>query len=177
MSRDCRRRSTLRSLNVVLDLQLNIKICDFGLTESMERTHITKKNNGGSPRFVKLLADVQFIELSFILWAKRVILQGLRESVRLFPFSENSSCSSAASYRLAGDRGLASKQNIRNTRSIRIWSWYEFQIAFNYYQLVTFTFEMNHRAGTWLRSCSTTSRKLRKRSTSGRWGPWDHPYN
>merc|ERR1719163_1474696 len=42
----------LKSLNVVLDLQLNIKICDFGLTESMERTHITKRNNGGSPRYM-----------------------------------------------------------------------------------------------------------------------------
>jgi len=42
----------LKSLNVVLDLSLNIKICDFGLTESMERTHITKKNNGGSPRYM-----------------------------------------------------------------------------------------------------------------------------
>jgi len=37
---------------VVLDLSLNIKICDFGLTEPMERTHITKKNNGGSPRYM-----------------------------------------------------------------------------------------------------------------------------
>jgi serine/threonine protein kinase len=42
----------LKSLNVVLDLNLNIKICDFGLTEPMERTHITKKNNGGSPRYM-----------------------------------------------------------------------------------------------------------------------------
>jgi len=42
----------LKSLNVVLDLKLNIKLCDFGLTESMERTHITKKNNGGSPRYM-----------------------------------------------------------------------------------------------------------------------------
>eukprot|EP00930_Biecheleria_cincta_P026382 TRINITY_DN18600_c0_g1_i1.p1 TRINITY_DN18600_c0_g1~~TRINITY_DN18600_c0_g1_i1.p1 ORF type:complete len:735 (+),score=91.77 TRINITY_DN18600_c0_g1_i1:136-2205(+) len=42
----------LKSLNVVLDLSLNVKICDFGLTESMERTHITKKNNGGSPRYM-----------------------------------------------------------------------------------------------------------------------------
>jgi serine/threonine protein kinase len=42
----------LKSLNVVLDLGLNIKICDFGLTEKMERTHITKKNNGGSPRYM-----------------------------------------------------------------------------------------------------------------------------
>merc|ERR1719456_2230967 len=42
----------LKSLNVVLDLNLNIKICDFGLSESMERTHITKRNNGGSPRYM-----------------------------------------------------------------------------------------------------------------------------
>jgi len=42
----------LKSLNIVLDLSLNIKICDFGLTEPMERTHITKKNNGGSPRYM-----------------------------------------------------------------------------------------------------------------------------
>lgn len=42
----------LKSLNVVLDHQLNIKICDFGLTEPMLRTHITKKNNGGSPRYM-----------------------------------------------------------------------------------------------------------------------------
>mmetsp|Transcript_41450 Transcript_41450/g.65708 ORF Transcript_41450/g.65708 Transcript_41450/m.65708 type:complete len:799 (+) Transcript_41450:127-2523(+) len=42
----------LKSLNVVLDLTLNLKLCDFGLTESMDRTHITKKNNGGSPRYM-----------------------------------------------------------------------------------------------------------------------------
>lgn len=42
----------LKSLNVVLDMKLNVKLCDFGLTESMDRTHITKKNNGGSPRYM-----------------------------------------------------------------------------------------------------------------------------
>lgn len=42
----------LKSLNVVLDMNLNVKLCDFGLTESMERTHITKRNNGGSPRYM-----------------------------------------------------------------------------------------------------------------------------
>jgi len=42
----------LKSLNVVLDLNFNIKLCDFGLTESMERTHISKTNNGGSPRYM-----------------------------------------------------------------------------------------------------------------------------
>jgi len=42
----------LKSQNVVLDMKLNLKLCDFGLTESMERTHITKRNNGGSPRYM-----------------------------------------------------------------------------------------------------------------------------
>jgi len=42
----------LKSQNVVLDLNLNIKLCDFGLTEPMEATHITKRNNGGSPRYM-----------------------------------------------------------------------------------------------------------------------------
>jgi len=42
----------LKSLNVVLDLGLNCKICDFGLTEPMERTHFTKRSNGGSPRYM-----------------------------------------------------------------------------------------------------------------------------
>jgi len=42
----------LKSLNVVLDYSFNIKICDFGLTEIMEGTHISKKNNGGSPRYM-----------------------------------------------------------------------------------------------------------------------------
>lgn len=42
----------LKSLNVVLDLSLNIKLCDFGLAECMERTHINKSNNGGSPRYM-----------------------------------------------------------------------------------------------------------------------------
>jgi len=42
----------LKSLNVVLDLSLNCKICDFGLTEPMERTHFTKRSNGGSPRYM-----------------------------------------------------------------------------------------------------------------------------
>jgi len=42
----------LKSLNVVLDLKLNLKICDFGLTESMDGTHIAKRHNGGSPRYM-----------------------------------------------------------------------------------------------------------------------------
>merc|ERR1712138_286908 len=61
----------LKSLNVVLDLQLNVKICDFGLTESMERTHITKKNNGGSPRYMapELFDDKSKITEKIDLWA------------------------------------------------------------------------------------------------------------
>jgi len=43
----------LKSLNVVLDFELNAKLCDFGLTQSMEKTHITRKDNeGGSPRYM-----------------------------------------------------------------------------------------------------------------------------
>ncbi|KAF4738916.1 Mitogen-activated protein kinase kinase kinase 7, partial [Perkinsus olseni] len=39
----------LKTMNVVLDREMNAKLCDFGLTEPMEFTHITRKSNGGSP--------------------------------------------------------------------------------------------------------------------------------
>lgn len=43
----------LKSLNVVLDLALRAKLCDFGLTQSMEKTHISRRENeGGSPRYM-----------------------------------------------------------------------------------------------------------------------------
>jgi len=44
----------LKSLNIVLDRVYNAKICDFGLTQSMEKTHISLKEggNGGSPRYM-----------------------------------------------------------------------------------------------------------------------------
>mmetsp|Transcript_71132 Transcript_71132/g.180077 ORF Transcript_71132/g.180077 Transcript_71132/m.180077 type:complete len:387 (+) Transcript_71132:551-1711(+) len=44
----------LKSLNVVLDHAYNAKICDFGLTQSMDKTHISLKEggNGGSPRYM-----------------------------------------------------------------------------------------------------------------------------
>jgi len=44
----------LKSLNIVLDRSYNAKICDFGLTQSMEKTHISLKEggNGGSPRYM-----------------------------------------------------------------------------------------------------------------------------
>merc|ERR1712217_194854 len=39
--------------NVVMDMELNAKLCDFGLTQSMEKTHISKRDNeGGSPRYM-----------------------------------------------------------------------------------------------------------------------------
>ncbi|CAD7967064.1 unnamed protein product [Amoebophrya sp. A25] len=43
----------LKSMNVVLDHELNAKLCDFGLTQSMEKTHVTRKEQeGGSPRYM-----------------------------------------------------------------------------------------------------------------------------
>lgn len=44
----------LKSLNIVLDKQYNAKLCDFGLTQSMDKTHISLKEggNGGSPRYM-----------------------------------------------------------------------------------------------------------------------------
>merc|ERR1712113_700743 len=43
----------LKSLNVVLDFALNVKLCDFGLTQSMEKTHLSRRDNeGGSPRYM-----------------------------------------------------------------------------------------------------------------------------
>jgi len=44
----------LKSLNIVLDAEYNAKICDFGLTQSMEKTHISLKDGGqgGSPRYM-----------------------------------------------------------------------------------------------------------------------------
>eukprot|EP00932_Pfiesteria_piscicida_P007039 SRR837773.17026.p1 GENE.SRR837773.17026~~SRR837773.17026.p1 ORF type:complete len:118 (+),score=45.99 SRR837773.17026:32-355(+) len=66
----------LKSLNVVLDLSLNVKICDFGLTEHMERTHITKKNNGGSPRYMapELFDSKTKITEKIDIWAMGCIL-------------------------------------------------------------------------------------------------------
>lgn len=48
----------LKSLNVVLDLRFNIKLCDFGLTEHIDRSNAGRsKHNGGSPRlfFISLM--------------------------------------------------------------------------------------------------------------------------
>merc|ERR1712125_250782 len=43
----------LKSANVVLDASQSAKLCDFGLTESMEKTHISRRESeGGSPRYM-----------------------------------------------------------------------------------------------------------------------------
>jgi len=42
----------LKSMNVVLDLELNCKICDFGLTVTLERSHLTVAAMQGSPRYM-----------------------------------------------------------------------------------------------------------------------------
>ena len=43
----------LKAMNIVLDLAQNAKLCDFGLTQSMERTHMTRhEQEGGSPRYM-----------------------------------------------------------------------------------------------------------------------------
>merc|ERR1712048_1508282 len=44
----------MKSLNIVLDFEYNAKLCDFGLTQSMEKTHISLADggNGGSPRYM-----------------------------------------------------------------------------------------------------------------------------
>eukprot|EP00930_Biecheleria_cincta_P038776 TRINITY_DN26647_c0_g1_i1.p1 TRINITY_DN26647_c0_g1~~TRINITY_DN26647_c0_g1_i1.p1 ORF type:complete len:945 (-),score=154.17 TRINITY_DN26647_c0_g1_i1:62-2653(-) len=42
----------LKTLNVILDSGLNCKICDFGLTVTLERTHMTVYGLQGSPRYM-----------------------------------------------------------------------------------------------------------------------------
>mmetsp|Transcript_57382 Transcript_57382/g.133779 ORF Transcript_57382/g.133779 Transcript_57382/m.133779 type:complete len:143 (-) Transcript_57382:109-537(-) len=39
-------------MNIVLDEELNCKICDFGLTLTLEKTHVTVKALQGSPRYM-----------------------------------------------------------------------------------------------------------------------------
>eukprot|EP00927_Polykrikos_kofoidii_P023964 TRINITY_DN21889_c0_g2_i1.p1 TRINITY_DN21889_c0_g2~~TRINITY_DN21889_c0_g2_i1.p1 ORF type:complete len:747 (-),score=111.13 TRINITY_DN21889_c0_g2_i1:317-2320(-) len=42
----------LKTLNIVLDTELNCKICDFGMTVTLERTHLTILRLEGSPRYM-----------------------------------------------------------------------------------------------------------------------------
>lgn len=42
----------LKTMNVILDTELNCKICDFGLTITLERTHMTVYGLQGSPRYM-----------------------------------------------------------------------------------------------------------------------------
>jgi serine/threonine protein kinase len=42
----------LKTMNIVLDLALSCKICDFGLTITLEKTHLTVRHIQGSPRYM-----------------------------------------------------------------------------------------------------------------------------
>lgn len=42
----------LKTLNVILDADLNAKICDFGLTIALENSHVTVQGLAGSPRYM-----------------------------------------------------------------------------------------------------------------------------
>jgi len=42
----------LKTMNIVLDEELNCKICDFGLTVTLEKTHVTVRSLQGSPRYM-----------------------------------------------------------------------------------------------------------------------------
>jgi len=42
----------LKTMNIVLDEMWNAKICDFGLTVTLEKTHMTVKALQGSPRYM-----------------------------------------------------------------------------------------------------------------------------
>lgn len=42
----------LKTMNIVLDKELNCKICDFGLTFTLENTHMTVRSLQGSPRYM-----------------------------------------------------------------------------------------------------------------------------
>jgi len=42
----------LKTMNIVLDAELNCKICDFGLTITLENTHVTVRSLQGSPRYM-----------------------------------------------------------------------------------------------------------------------------
>jgi len=53
----------LKTMNIVLDNSLNCKICDFGLTITLERTHLTVQSLQGSPRY---MAPEQFEDNAII---------------------------------------------------------------------------------------------------------------
>lgn len=42
----------MKTMNIVLDNMLRCKICDFGLTLMLERTHLTVRSLQGSPRYM-----------------------------------------------------------------------------------------------------------------------------
>jgi mitogen-activated protein kinase kinase kinase len=42
----------LKTMNIILDVESNCKICDFGLTITLEKTHLTVRHMQGSPRYM-----------------------------------------------------------------------------------------------------------------------------
>jgi len=42
----------LKTMNIVMDNELNCKICDFGLTITLDNTHMTVRSLQGSPRYM-----------------------------------------------------------------------------------------------------------------------------
>lgn len=83
----------LKTANIVLDAELNCKICDFGLTVSLEKTHLTVAGVQGSPRYMapeQLLPPCCITE-KVDLWAMGCVL--LELFWRSVPFSH---CKSVA---------------------------------------------------------------------------------
>lgn len=69
----------LKTMNIVLDHDLNCKICDFGLALSLERSHMTIRSLQGSPRY---LAPEQFetaarITLKVDIWQMGCVMMEL----------------------------------------------------------------------------------------------------
>lgn len=76
----------LKTLNIILDDKLNCKICDFGLTVTLERTHMTVRSMQGSPRY---MAPEQFESTSRItekvdIWAMGCVMLELFCDVQPF---------------------------------------------------------------------------------------------
>merc|ERR1719356_971390 len=70
----------LKSMNILLDLQVNAKLCDFGLTMPMDpdKTHFTRRAGGesGSPRYMapEFFIDTAKITEKIDIWAMGCVL-------------------------------------------------------------------------------------------------------
>lgn len=101
----------LKTMNVVLDDGLNCKICDFGLTVSLERTHVTVLGVQGSPRYMapeQLEADsakVARINEKVDIWQMGCVL--LELLCKVVPFASQSSMAGIISELLVKRRAPA----------------------------------------------------------------------